>query len=471
MRFKEKVYDKYRSIVSTSSDICEFVYPPYTANGMGLIDDGMTLASTNLYLLDNDVDLGIDITFTDNLAQLSDTTFFNFSVLPYNQNAGEFDVNNIYISNAYKYETPNHQESINSSVLFGEGEYIFKVGFQFDACVEIANKLGKRVVSNTFNPSLPYGNYDKNLDKYFVVLYKAEEPRLDIGITDDGINNNPDAPTTDNLFITPLVVENNKTKYTIGVTASSELIITFNGSFLTKDQDYTLDGTLLTFFEPTLVGDLINIIYIGRSNNSGLKIKNIDVDGPISQGVTDGQLGSDVYYNTDTSKYEIYTDYKVSNSDSVIVMLNGQALNNSVDYYVSETNKKRIILSGDIYVNDIITIIYDSGENLIRGVTSNDLNISWFVENNITNTNGEFIIEVSKYANFVTIEQTISVPYVINQVKYTKNIPLNYDYGQVLYYRVRNLKKYTTINGDELNTEKSSDAIRIEIKTNISNNY
>jgi hypothetical protein len=471
MKFSEKIYDKYRRVLSTSSDICEFTYPSYTATGMGLIEDGVTNNSSNVYLINSDGDFTIDFTFLNNLEQLNDTTLFNYSILPFNKSTGKFDMLGAYRSSPYNYDNPTHQETINTSNLVGEGEYIFKVGFQFDSCVEVANKLGKRQTADTFNPNLPYGNYDKNLDKYFVVLYNAEEPRLDIGVTDEGVNNDPNASTKDSFFISPLVIEHNTTDYIINVKASSEILITFNGSFLTKDQDYTLEGDSLKFFEPTLSGDIINLIYIGRSNSSSLKMVNLNVNGPISQGPTDGQGEANVYYNTDSEQFEVYTDYRVSNEDSVVVMINGQVLNNKIDYYVSESNKKRIILSGDLYVDDVLTIIYDSGENLVRGVTTNYIDVNWYVTNPIKNTDGDFIVEFSKYKSFVTLEKSETVPYVANQLKYTKRIDLNYEYGQVLYYRVRNVKRYVTINGDNLDTEKTSDVIRIEIKTNISNNY
>jgi hypothetical protein len=62
------------------------------------------------------------------------------------------------------------------------------------------------------------------------------------------------------------------------------------------------------------------------------------------------------YYNTTTGKYEIYTDTTPLEGNSV--MLNGVTLANGGDYYQSISNPKRIILEGDLLIEDIITIVY-----------------------------------------------------------------------------------------------------------------
>lgn len=471
MKFSQKLYDRSQVLIKSSSDFAIFKYPKYTSLGMDKIMSGITSVSDNVYIIDNDIDFNVDVTFTDNLDQLTDGTKFNYYILPYDIESGVFTNVGVYTSDIFDYTVPNHTNIINTLDLLGEGEYLFKLGYQYDMVTEVANKLGKRQISNTFNNTLPYGNYDENLDKYFVILYKAEEPLLDVGIADDGVDEGSSEITSDKITISNMVAEEGVSEYPMSIQTTGDIIITWNGSVLTKDQDYALSDGIIRFFEPLHKDDLVNVIFIGKSNTSGLRTKSIVVSNPIDSGITGEEGENNVFYNTVTEKFEIYTDYRISNPNSFIVMLNGQTLTNQIDYFVSSSNAKRVILSGEIKVNDILTIIYDSGENLVRAVTTDYVDISWYVTKNILNDNGEFIIEVCKDKYFINIEQSIITPYVVDQLLYTKRVPLNYDFGQVLYYRIRNVKRYQTISEDNLNTENVSDVIRIEIKTNISNNY
>jgi hypothetical protein len=471
MKFNQKIYDKYKTLTRSSSDICEFKYPSFSAVGMDLIQPGITLEDSNVYIIEEDIDLPIDITFTTNLDQLNNEVRYNYYILQYDQEEGKFKSNGVYVSNVFDYETDNHVNIVNTRELLGEGEYLFKLGYQYTVCTEIAKKLGKQQLSNTFNNSLPYGNYDKNNDKYFVVLYKADEPLLDIGVGEGGLEEDGNNIESDTLRMTSLVVEHGVSDYFINIEANSDIIVTFNGAILTKDADYTLNDNLLSFFEPLHRDHLVNLIYIGKSNTSGFRSKNIEVVAPVAQGITGEEGKNEVYYNTDTNKFELYTDYRISNDDSFIVMLNGVTLTNKIDYFVSSSNKKRVILSGDLHHQDMLTIVYDSGENQVRGVTKDHIDINWYVTKDMVDDNGMFEVELALDKEFFQIEQTQVVPYILGQVNYTKRLELNYDYGQVLYYRIKNTKRYTTISGDELNTENYSDSIRIEIKTNISNNY
>jgi hypothetical protein len=471
MRFSEKIYNKYNRVVSTSSDICEFKYPQFTSVGMDIINEGLTAESPNVFIIEDDIDISIDITFINNLDSLVEGTKFNYYILQFDKANEKFKSEGVYVSPVFDYVDTNYSGKVNTGSLLGEGEYIFKMGYQYDVCTEIANKLGKRHVSTTFNKSLPYGNYDENNDKYFVVLYKADEPLLDSGISEDNVNGGSQNTNNSKLTISSLLVEHNVSDYPINVEADGDILVSWNGSILSAGQDYTISNGSIQFFEPLDRDDLVNLIYVGKSNTRGTKTKSFKVVAPIAEGVTGEEGVNDIYYNTDTNKYELYVDYKISNSDSFVVMLNGQVLANQIDYFVSTSNPKRVILSGGIYNDDMITVIYDSGENLMRGITTDYLDINWYVNKNIVDDSGEFVVELAKDKSFIEIEQAEIVPYVIGQVNYTKRLSLNYDYGQVLYYRVRNIKKYTTISADELNTENVSEIIRIEIKTNISNNY
>jgi hypothetical protein len=54
-------------------------------------------------------------------------------------------------------------------------------------------------------------------------------------------------------------------------------------------------------------------------------------------------------------------------------MLNGVTLANGGDYYQSISNPKRIILEGDLLIEDIITIVYYPTTTVIGLITSNPI--------------------------------------------------------------------------------------------------
>jgi hypothetical protein len=476
MRNSEKLYNTKDKLIQTTSDLCSFTYPTYEVENFDVIQAGLTVDSPNVFIIESPTDIPIELTFTEALDSLDSETKYNYTILHYNGESQIFDSTTGFISETFSYDGTIHSNTINTTDLIKEGEYLFKLSFQFDACTFIAGLLGKRYIANTFNSTLPYGNYDVNNDKYFIVLYRADEPRIDVGATNpDGSGEEGPTNTTATIINRPLAVEDGNGTYTLDLTSSegSDIIITLNGSILQSGEgnDYVLEGNILKFSEPLVQSDVVNYILIGGASNSTFKSETIEINSFIVEGSKDGEGSNKAYFNTDSQKYEIYTNYRIKNKDSLIVTINGVVLSNGVDYYVSTSNTKRIILEGDLIVGDIINIVYDSGENLARTITQGFIDIDWYVVNEIHSNNGEFIIEFATDKLFLNVVQTETIPYETNVLNYTKRVTLNYSYGQVLFYRIRNVKTYTTLSGDDLVTENESDVIRIEIKTNISNNY
>jgi hypothetical protein len=470
MRYSEKIYNKNKNIIATGSEICDFKYPEYTVDGMLSITPEITTSDDNVFIIEQEEDIDVNIVFTTNTDELNENVKYNYSILPYNKQLNAFSTTNAVVSPLYDYVGNSNTDAVNTSELPGEGEYILKVAYQYPACTLIASLLNKTYVANTFNNSLPYGNYDKDRDKYFVMLYKADEPRLDVGVS-SGSEGEENVVNSDKLIMRTLAVESGVSTYTIGIDTEGDVIITLNGMILSKNNDYSLDGNILTFFDKLDVNDIVNYIVIGKTNSSGLKTEEISVVTPIYEGATNEEGLNKYYRNTDTGKYEIYTNYRIKNTESVMVTIGGIVLSNKIDYYVSSSNPKRIILEGDLINGDEISIVYDSGETLDRSVTEGYLDISWYVTREVVSTNGFFEVEFSSNETFTDIIQTDNTPYVLGQESYTKRVNLDYPYGTILYYRIKNVKKYLTVSGVELETENYSDAIRIEIKTNVSNNY
>jgi hypothetical protein len=101
--------------------------------------------------------------------------------------------------------------------------------------------------------------------------------------------------------------------------------------------------------------DLLTLVYTTSNvNNLSSDILYITT---LASGSTDNQGSNTSYYNTTTGKYEIYTDTTPLEGNSILVMLNGVG-----EWwwllYQSISNPKRIILEGDLLIEDIITIVY-----------------------------------------------------------------------------------------------------------------
>lgn len=471
MRYSEKIYDSHKNIIRTNSDMCFFNYPSYNVVNLDSTITGITADSPKVFILDEETEIPLDITFVDNLEFLSSEVSFNYNILPYDKTLGEFNSSGMYVSTPVQYTEVNHETSVNSVDLFGEGEYLMKLSYQYLSCTQIAKVLGKQYIASTYSSALPFKHLDTNHDKYFIVLYKADEPRLDVGVTSGGGTTGGDINNTNAFIVQPMPVETGVRTYPLNLTSEGDFLISLNGSVLTKDADFTISNGLVTFLGDVFTSDIVNYIFIGRSNTSSLKTESAIIDDYIVSGTTGNQGDNKIYFNTDSQKYELYTDYRITNPDGVVVTLQGTVLSTNVDFYVSSSNSKRIIFNGAIYPGDILSIIYDSGENLNRSVTDGFIDLSWYVIKPITTTEGEFVVEFSKSETFTIIEQTEIVPYELNKLQYTHRVPMNYPYGTVLHYRIRNIKRYTTISNTVLETMSTSDSIRIEVKTNISNNY
>jgi len=158
------------------------------------------------------------------------------------------------------------------------------------------------------------------------------------------------------------------------------------------------------------------------------------------------------------------------NSDPIIT-LNGITLSNNIEYYKSTTNKKRIILDGVIKSGDVINVYYFSNATFINGIYTNQPTISWYITNPPQKENGFFISEVSNNFNFSSTTYTSQTEYVVAQTNYNDTLTISGNAGDSLYYRVKNIKQYETLNGDIIQTTGYSETIPITIMVNSINSY
>lgn len=461
--FDQKTFNG--EIIKTYSDISSFKIPDNVVSGAyGLVvsDENkkpeVTEDSDFLYWVDDDFMLDLETTFPG-VTTFNSETKYRLYLVPYNKEKEKFDINDAFIT---EYEEPNNFiNSINTNNL-KEGEYAIKFEFKHPINLEVFDRLNKEIVTNTLSDHLPM-NYDEKLDKYFVLLYKPEEPLIDIIKTNEGKN-------SANFNFNTINVEDGVKTYPLNTRDAKSTLITLNGLILTEKLDYNIENNLITFIGNIKSSDIVNYVFYGDDVNNTLKSEHIEV-GFITSGNIDEQ-GSVKYYNNITKgTHEIYVNENIKDGKTLLLTLNGTLLTKDIDFMISKTNKKRIILKGELKKGDVINVIYDTGNNTSNIINGNVIDISWRV-NGVTNEgSGFFTIEISDTENFNTILDEEIVEYEDNLKMYTKQMVLNYGYGTVLYYRIKNNKEYTTIDGSVLENNRVSVPIRFEIKTDISNNY
>lgn len=432
---------------------------------------GLTSGSTNVYPLTGQTDIDLDFTFTANTKSLTGDTEFNFEIYKYNKDLDVFTQPSVYQSRAYTWDefsgTSAFTASIPVSNLSTDGDYLVKGYYNYGICTEILSLLGEKRSTAQFKSGDNYSLYKKDRDFHFVAFTAAETPFLN--------PSTPLIPVLNAFTINSFIVNEPQTDYNID-TASSDYLVSLNGLTLSKDLDYSISSntltTVLKLSATTVSGDVITYAYLNSStDNSAIRLDVFDITSPIVSGATDGQASNDVYYNTTKGKYEIYASVTPSNGNDIVVNLNGVTLANNIDYYISTSNPKRIILDGNLVVGDILNLYYVSNTNAQGNIDTTSINISWSIQTPPTEVNGEFILEIAQDEDFNNIIVTGQTSYVIGSTNYTKTLNLVGSAGDIQYYRVKNIKKYEDICDNLIETDAYSEIIDITIQTNAINSY
>ena len=509
MRYQERIYPQTNvsalrnrdiNIFNMSTDICVFNAPSYYISGATILDCTVlsaTSVSGYSYVITGETEtIPLGFVFTANTDSLNTAnTSFNFRVFKYQENSGTFSAIPKYTSNDIYYSALTNSATtqlIPSSGLTLDGEYIIKGYYKFPECTYYMNKLGKTIDTYNFFSGNEYGIYNKNFDFYFAAINVAATPEFAYNASNtlgSGILNQVYLPinyytilpdinqlgqdVTEEEFLeaADMLGDDNYTIISLPTLIDNPFILTLNGLVLAKDLDYTYTGgTLVYMNQPLVPEDIVTVIY---TTGIPTPITNdvIEVLSVIPSGATDGQGTYSVYYNTTTSKYELFTSVTPSEFNSVLVMINGVMLANGVDFYQSTTNAKRIILSGNIVLGDVITISYFSN-SVNNNINTSSPVATWTVEPAPDKVNGYFTLELASDINFNTIVYTATTDYYVGATYYNITFDVSgYGYGDRLFYRIRNDKNYETICGNIINTYSYSEIIPITIATNSVNSY
>jgi len=506
MRYQERIYpqtnvsalrNKDINIFNTSSDICVFNAPNYFISGATKLDCTVlsaTSVSGYSHIISGDSQpISLNFVFTSNTNTFTaNTAIFNYKLYQYQENNNSFTAIPSYISENITYSSLTNSATtqlIPTSGLTLDNEYIIKGYFKFSACTEYMNKLGFIVDTSRYVGGSEYGVYNNNFDYYMSVVQAAATPEFNFNASNNTasgslqqvylpINYYTIYPDINQLEIIETdenlnqdFFERNDMMIGIPVTIDTPFLLTVNGLVLAKDVDYTYSGDSIVYLNAPLVpDDIVTLIYTSSSPNT-LQNDIFEVLSIIPSGATDEQGIYSVYYNTTTSKYELFTSAKPVDFSKVLVMINGAVLANGIDFYQSTSNPRRIILNGDLMLNDIITISYYP-DGVVGNIITESPTASWVITPPPTKINGYFTFELASDIYFDNIVYSATTDYFIGAPFYSIDFPVSgYTYGDRLFYRVKNDKNYRTICGDIINSYTYSETIPITIATNTINSY
>ena len=471
MRHQERIYiqtahtcvrNKIINIVNMSSDMCEFNEPSFIMSGASKIVTGTTISDDNIYIVDTGTTFDLTFSFTGNVETFTDTdTDFKYDIYPYNYTSNIFTTPPIFSSGAIEWDEFSGTSAFTDTLLFSEfivdGEYLVKGSYDFTTCTEILNALGD--INNTsVLVGTEYGIYDPEFDHYFALINKATKPVFTLS---------PD----DNTRLGALIVESTTISTETEITTSStwvgNAIVALNGITLAEGEssDFTTVGNDTIYFNaPLVASDIVTVAYVSSGSENGLVSESFIIVAPIISGGTDGEGTNQYYYNTGTTKFEIYMLTEPVEFNDVIITLNGVTLANVSDYSQSLVNPKRVILNGNIYDTDI-TITYNSYGSFVGTIYTDNFDVFWTVTPPPTNTSGFFTAFAADSDSFSggSIIYSATTPYIANENSYSAHLNLSGYTGTTVFYKITNQKDFTLITGDIITTTTDSDIIQITL--------
>jgi hypothetical protein len=446
-----------------SSDMCEFNQPSYHMIGADKIVSGTTILDDNIHIVDTGTTFDLTFTFTGNVETfINSDTSFKYDIYPYNYSSGIFATPPIFSSGEIEWNEFSGTSAFTDTLLFSEfvidGEYLVKGSYDFTSCTEFLSSLG-----DSNDTSLLIGNefgiYEPEFDNYVALINKATKPVFTLS---------PDDNTRLGALIVESTIVTTETEISTTSTWVGNAIVAVNGITLAKGEskDFTTVGNNTIYFNsPLVTTDIVTVAYISSGSENGLVSESFIVTDPIVSGVTDGEGTNQYYYNTDIGKYEVYMLTEPVEFNDVIVTLNGITLANVSDYSQSETNPKRIILNGNIYDTDVITLTYNSYGTYVGTIYTENFTVAWTVTPPPTNTSGFFTASVASDDSFSggTIIYSATTPYIVNENSYSVNLNVSGYTGTTAFYKITNQKDFTLITGDIITTTTDSDIIPITI--------
>src|SRR5690606_13665238 len=110
-----------------------------------------------------------------------------------------------------------------------------------------------------------------------------------------------------------------ETVFPVTTNVQGGLLVYLNGLMLADRLDYRYSADVITLSAATVSGDVLTYVSVANSDTEGLAVDNISVVSVVTSGSTDGEGSNMYYFNTDTGKYEIFTEFTPQNGNDIVV--------------------------------------------------------------------------------------------------------------------------------------------------------
>lgn len=436
--------------------------------------NGLLVSDHNVFPISGQTSIDLDFLFSGDTESFIETNAkFKFEIYKFNNTLGFFNQPAVFISPLHEWSsisgTSAFTETIPVEDLEVDGSYLVKGYYLFDNCNEFAKLLGLSYSTEANKLGDRYQLYRTDRDFYFAAFTAAEPPFIEPGVVDD---NNFGA-----LSVNSQILPGGTTEFAFPKQAG-DLVVNLNGLTLAKDIDYVIKdlggsgGLVLQLSGDTFSGDMLTYVYTNTDEpNNNIKLDVIDIGGPVPQGPTNTQGDNDVFFNTTTNKFEVYTQLTPVANNDIVVTLNGITLANNIDYYLSSTNPKRVILEGTLLVGDIVNVWYNTNLKAQGNIFSDSITVEWSIVTAPKGGDGRFILQLATDTTFNNIINSVEVDYIKNQTGYSTILGLIGSAGDKVYYRVINEKKFVDICGGPIFSTANSEIVDITIQTNAINSY
>jgi len=422
----------------------------------------------------------------------------------------------------------------------GEGvDYVTQFNSVVSNCFEYSGITGNTIVDTIGVDKLPYTDaqyFIKDYNKFYTqdCPTKLLINTFDIAtqFTADTFNNgwyfvttiNPEPATiiqNDNIDLSDNAVlrtenielfEGMTSVFTIkGTPLNNEMIIHVNGIQLLNGVDWqpvsgqtgafelltgtlepnndTLTATYLTLTNIESLGDIdigSEFPDIFNLNEIYLKLDAFTVSSITTGTTTATTITSTpiVNYNPTKNRQEILLTGPIESLSSIIFVVNGVRLTKNIDYYISRTDNRKIIMDVNsvIKIGDDISVFYYTDESLLYtelGYFRTDTpTIQWSVPisySAYTSDNGKFLVQVTTRSDedFTTPVQQKFVDYEGGVYDYTTELdPIPTNVGQKFLVRVYFFKDYHILFDNVITTRSVSNVASFSLNVEyIENTY
>jgi hypothetical protein len=496
-----------------SSFIVDLDIPTITISGATKID---TIGINNsVFYYDNLTGHTLQYTVIDNLPVLqNNNNTFNYEIFSLDKTITGFTNLEIVVNTDYKSFTGSSvfTDTLEKSILSGDTEYIIKPYFTYKTNLLTGETINYSSLLDSYNLAsltkyplqqayynyyfdnniyynytghtystksdgvynLPYYYYNEISDWYFVSVKNPDKPVVQT------TTNTTNTQQIGNLY-TENIIPNNVNTFTLTYQPAGDIKLSVNGSTLQKNTEYvnvtTLPGALAAITYKLLIpfnvdNDLLTVTYIINSGGNSLASEYEFIDYIIPSGTTRGSEGR-VFYDTASTYYSYLIDVTDFNgtSNNLIITYNGSSLTPNQDYSLSNIDKNKIRFNNVIFESgDTITVSYPAQNDSIITMTSVSETVNWTIQNTIPiNETGYFNIEFSNNVNFNSIVCTSNnINYISGQNNYSENIDItltpytSLTLNTTYYGRIKSTRFYTTVNGDNIETNIYSDYFLIK---------